>query len=95
LTAAESWRREFSTLRRQRLAQAHPLGDLPLRVLERSLGTNATWQTQQRELAQLSSAGKRVTVENSGYMIQLYRPEVVTQAIHEVVDLTRAHAEHN
>ena len=33
--AAESWRQEFTALRRQRLGDAHPLGDLPLIALER------------------------------------------------------------
>jgi pimeloyl-ACP methyl ester carboxylesterase len=95
LTAAESWRREFSILRQQRLARPHPLGDLPLRVLERTLGTNEIWQAQQRELARLSSTGKLVSVANSGHMINLYQPEAVTQAIREVVDLAQRRSAHN
>jgi pimeloyl-ACP methyl ester carboxylesterase len=87
--AAESWRQEFTALRRQRLAAAHPLGDLPLIVLERTQDPNATWHAQQTELAALSSAGKRVQAEASGHLIHLYRPEVVVQAIREVVTTAR------
>jgi len=58
--AAESWREEFSALRRQRLSVPHPLGSLPLRVLERAKDSNDTWHRQQVELAALSSAGKLI-----------------------------------
>jgi pimeloyl-ACP methyl ester carboxylesterase len=36
LVSAESWRQEFIALRRERLSQGHPLGDLPLIVLGRN-----------------------------------------------------------
>lgn len=47
LAAAESWRQEFSALRRQRVAGLYPLGALPVRVLEREKDPNATWHQQQ------------------------------------------------
>jgi pimeloyl-ACP methyl ester carboxylesterase len=84
LVAAESWRQEFTALRRQRLSKAHPLGDLPLIVLERSEGSDETHHAQQVQLAGLSSAGKLIKAEGSGHMIHLYRPELVAQAIKDV-----------
>ena len=45
--AAESWREEFTALRRQRLSADHPLGNLPLRVLERAKDTNEFRHAQQ------------------------------------------------
>lgn len=83
--AAESWRQEFTALRRQRLSSAHPLGDLPLIALERTKDSNETWHAQQTQLAALSSTGKLISAEKSGHMIHLYRPDLVVQAIREVV----------
>jgi len=85
VAAAESWREEFSALRRQRLSAGHPLGKLPLRVLERAQDTSEVWSHQQVELAALSSAGKLIRAEGSGHMIHLERPDLVAQAIREVI----------
>jgi pimeloyl-ACP methyl ester carboxylesterase len=82
--AAESWRQEFTALRRQRLGNAHPLGDLPLIALERSEGSDETWHTQQVQLAALSGVGKLIKAQPSGHMIHLYRPDLVVQAIQDV-----------
>jgi hypothetical protein len=72
-------------LRRQRTGERQPLGDLPLIALERSEGSDKTWHTQQAELAALSRAGKLVKAEGSGHMIHLYRPDLVAQAILDVI----------
>ena len=89
LITAESWRQEFIALRRERLRQAHPLGTLPLIVLGRK---QSDWPTRQRHLAELkalSRAGKLIVSEDSGHEIHLYRPELVVQAIREVVEAAR------
>jgi pimeloyl-ACP methyl ester carboxylesterase len=89
LVTAESWRQEFIALRRERLHQEHSLGSLPLIVLGRK---QTDWQTRQRHLAELkalSSAGKLIVAEDSGHEIHLYRPELVVQAIREVVTAAR------
>jgi pimeloyl-ACP methyl ester carboxylesterase len=87
--AAESWRQEFTALRRQRLNAAHPLGDVPLVALERGSDTDATWHAQQIELAGLSTAGKLIAVPGSGHMIHLYRPDAVSDAIQATVRAAR------
>jgi hypothetical protein len=79
------WRQEFAALRRQRLSADHPLGTLPLRVLERAKDSTKVWHNQQVELARLSSAGKLITAEGSGHLIHLERPDLVAQAIGEVI----------
>jgi pimeloyl-ACP methyl ester carboxylesterase len=87
---AESWRQEFIALRRERLSQKHPLGDLPLIVLGRN---QKDWETRWRhlnELKGLSKEGKLIVAENSGHEIHLYRPDLVIQAIREVVTAARA-----
>jgi pimeloyl-ACP methyl ester carboxylesterase len=76
---------EFTALRLQRLSAEHPLGALPLRVLERARDSTDVWHNQQVELARLSSAGKLIRAEGSGHMIHLERPDLVTQAIREVI----------
>lgn len=83
--AAGSWRQEFTTLRLQRTGQSHPLGDMPLIVIERGIGSNETWHLQQTQLAALSSTGKLVRAETSGHMIHLYQPDLVVQAIREIL----------
>ncbi|HET8547998.1 MAG TPA: alpha/beta hydrolase [Bryobacteraceae bacterium] len=85
LTAAESWRQEFTALRKQRLAQDHPLGDLPLVVLERSEGVDENWHAKQLQLARLSTAGRLIKADHSGHMIHLYRPDLVVEAIQHVI----------
>jgi pimeloyl-ACP methyl ester carboxylesterase len=89
IAAAESWRQEFTALRRQRLAAAHPLGNLPLVVLERGADVDATWHAQQAELAALSASSRLVHVAGSGHMIHMYKPDVVAEAIREVVTRAR------
>jgi pimeloyl-ACP methyl ester carboxylesterase len=85
LAAAESWREEFTALRRARLNEHHPLGSLPLRVVERARDSTDAWHNQQVELAGLSSAGKLVKAEGSGHMIHIERPDLVVQAIGKVI----------
>jgi pimeloyl-ACP methyl ester carboxylesterase len=84
-SAAESWRQEFTALRRQRLAESHPLGDLPLIAIERGKDGDEAWHAQQVQLAALSRRGQLLRAEGSGHMIHLYEPDVVTRAIREVI----------
>jgi pimeloyl-ACP methyl ester carboxylesterase len=89
LAVAESWRQEFIALRRQRLSTAHPLGSLPLTVLERSEGADESWHEKQLQLAALSSEGRLIKAEKSGHMIHLYRPDLVLEAIQGVIASSR------
>jgi pimeloyl-ACP methyl ester carboxylesterase len=86
-----------------RAAQITTLGDIPLIVLSHGkeqqmpgLPAEAThefeqiWQQMQSELAAQSSRGKRIVAEKSGHYIQLDQPELVIDAIREVVEAVRA-----
>jgi pimeloyl-ACP methyl ester carboxylesterase len=86
-----------------RAAQITTLGDLPLIVLRHGKtqhmpGLSAevnrefeqTWQQMQDELTAQSSRGKRIVAEKSGHYIQFDQPELVIDAIHEVVDAVRS-----
>ena len=79
------------------------LGDLPLAVLshdpdKRSADlppdlakpTNEAWEKMQEELSHLSTRGTQTIAKNSSHYIQLDRPDVVIDAVHKVVDQTRA-----
>jgi pimeloyl-ACP methyl ester carboxylesterase len=78
------------------------LGDLPMIVLAASefrirvpnpqLGAHMhnMWHELQRDLASLSSKSKFVAVENSGHFIQIDQPQVVTDAIRELVEQVRS-----
>jgi len=78
------------------------LGDMPLIVLSAgNLGSIPSlsdaenqhlleeMQAQQSELAALSSNSKHVIAEQSGHMIQLDQPDLVVEAIREMVDAVR------
>jgi pimeloyl-ACP methyl ester carboxylesterase len=89
MVTVESWRQEFIALRRERLSQKHPLGNLPLIVLGRK---QSDWETRRRHLAELkglSSAGKLIVADDSGHEIHLSRPDLVVRAIREVVTAAR------
>jgi pimeloyl-ACP methyl ester carboxylesterase len=56
---------------------------LPLSV---DRATNAAWEQMQEELSQLSVSGTRIVAKGSGHYIQDDRPDVVIQAVHEMVE---------
>lgn len=78
------------------------LGDLPLVALSHDPDKpqpdlpedlvkpiNDAWQQMQTELSHLSTRGTRVVAKNSGHYIQLDRPELVIEAVHDVVGQAR------
>jgi pimeloyl-ACP methyl ester carboxylesterase len=79
-------------------AKPRSLGDLPLIVLSRSRVVvppelanspeaqfDREWAQMQAELAGLSSRGKLVIAQKSGHQIELEQPELVSEAILEVI----------
>ncbi len=86
---AESWREEFVALRNRRLGTPHALGDLPLIVMRRGLRTNAVLNQREADLAELSSAGRLIIATNSDHDIHLYQPDLVAEAIRDVVSAAR------
>jgi len=87
--SAESWRQEFIALRALRLSTPHLLGDLPLIVLRRGQRTTDVLIQREAALVELSSNGKLVVAAESDHLIQLYQPDLVTQAIQDVVGQAR------
>jgi len=78
------------------------LGDIPLVVLSRDPNapqpdlpedlvkpTSDAWQQMQEELAHLSTRSTHVVTKNSGHYIQLDRPEVVIEAVRNLVEQAR------
>jgi pimeloyl-ACP methyl ester carboxylesterase len=78
------------------------LGDKPLIVLthgmkeaipfttpEEAERIEQTWKELQADLARRSSKGKQIIAEKSGHYIQFYQPELVIDAIRQVVEATR------
>ncbi len=91
-------------LAQARAARLITLGDMPLIVLSRGRGKmsagpgvsaedaerqNAVEAEMQAELAALSSRGKHIIAEESGHYIQVDQPELVVDAIREVVQTAR------
>jgi pimeloyl-ACP methyl ester carboxylesterase len=80
-------------------AETRSLGDMPLIVLSQDPDapqydlpedlvrpTNEAWQKMQNELARLSTRSRQVIAKNSGHYIQLDRPDLVLDAVREVVN---------
>jgi pimeloyl-ACP methyl ester carboxylesterase len=78
------------------------LGGLPLIVLSHGVAQpmpnvsaevntayEQIWQQMQRELAALSSNSQHIIVEGAGHDIQLERPQVVVQAIQQILERVR------
>jgi len=79
------------------------LGDIPLAVLshdpdkpsadlppEIAKPTNDAWEKMQEELAHLSTRGTQAIAKNSAHYIQIDRPELVIDAVRNVVEQARA-----
>ena len=107
LGAMEAEMSGFDASCAQSLSLGQNLGDLPLVVV--SSGDivkgmplaedvpldeiRATWGVLQTELAAQSSRGKRVVATGSGHYVQLEAPELVIEAVLEVLEAVRADAE--
>ncbi len=78
------------------------LGDIPLAVISHdpekpsadlppdlARPTNDAWEKMQEELAHLSTRGTQVIAKGSAHYIQIDRPQVVIDAVHNIVDQSR------
>ena len=64
------------------------LGSIPLTVLTRADGTGESWPVWaqlQDELAGLSANSEHLHAERAGHYIHLDEPDLVIQAIHDLV----------
>jgi pimeloyl-ACP methyl ester carboxylesterase len=73
---------------------AHPLGTIPLIVLSQDMSQRTDEHAKihirtQRAQAQYSENGRQIVVTGAGHHIQLERPEVVIDAIREVLTAAR------
>jgi pimeloyl-ACP methyl ester carboxylesterase len=100
-TAIEETAAEEESCAAMRSVQDHSLGDMPLIVVsasefadaavlnlsaEERAQAMAVWAELQAELVALSSSGKQVIAEGAEHFIHLDRPELVIDAIREVVE---------
>jgi pimeloyl-ACP methyl ester carboxylesterase len=85
---------ELASLRADHARAVHPLGDMALIVLTRGRAEEEGVEAQKHEeehrndhtaLAALSTRGKLVIAERSGHHVQLDQPELVAQAVTEVL----------
>jgi pimeloyl-ACP methyl ester carboxylesterase len=51
----------------------------------------ATHRELQSKLAQSSSFGKQIVAENSGHSVQLDQPELIIDAVRDMVEESRGH----
>jgi len=64
-----------------------PSADLPADIAK---PTNDAWEKMQEELAHLSTRGTQTVAKNSAHYIQIDRPDVVIDAVRNVVEQARA-----
>jgi pimeloyl-ACP methyl ester carboxylesterase len=95
------WGEEFTEIYAARRAHEYPLGDIPLVVLTR--GKREYPDTEegrqldedrkrlQADLLKLSRNSKQIIAQTSGHHIQLDDPELVIEAIRQVVDSAQNH----
>jgi hypothetical protein len=50
---------------------------------------NKAWEQMQEELSRLSTRGTQLIATRSGHYIQDDRPDIVIEAVHNIVDETR------
>ena len=91
---------ELLAMQRSNAGESYPLGDLPLIVLTRGVpddtGPDAkAFEAEHRqdhlEVSRLSRGGRLVVAERNGHHIQIEQPELVIQAIRDVVLSTARH----
>lgn len=82
---------ELALLREHRMKTKYPLGDMPLIVLTRGIpdendpALEAEHRRDHDTMAALSRKGKLIVAAHSGHHVQLDEPNLVIDAIHEVV----------
>ena len=92
----------FAVEENSRILREKPmqLNDKPLIVLTRSLKTqpddtekdlwaNENWKEMQKDLASRSTNSKHIIAEKAGHVIQRDEPELIVDAIRQVVEATR------
>jgi len=91
---------ELALIYAERKKTIHPLSDIPMIVLtagrSEDLGADSTLLREDHErcqvdLATLSTNSRRIVARNSGHHIQLDEPELVIDAIGQVLDAVREH----
>jgi pimeloyl-ACP methyl ester carboxylesterase len=75
----------FATLHEARATQEHPLGNLPVVVLTRGQGSRDALKAAHADLAAQSTHARHTVVPDSGHEIHLFRPDVVIDAVRDVI----------
>ncbi len=100
-SALLTWREEMANyaLSSRELRDVHhgPMLDIPIVVLSRGKrvwpdtpygdSMEAAWKELQDELSYLNGNSTHIIAENSGHLIHLDEPELVVDAIHDVLDI--------
>jgi pimeloyl-ACP methyl ester carboxylesterase len=90
--AAESGSGDYAMLSRLSAARkANPglLGNLPMIVLTRGLGSSPTQQAAHAEIARMSRIGRHMVVTDAYHEIHLSHPEAIVKAVNEVITQVR------
>ncbi|MCI0388677.1 MAG: alpha/beta hydrolase [Acidobacteria bacterium] len=90
VATAEIERARLAKLKKVRTAQPHPLGDRPIVVLTRGVGSDQAVRDVHARLAGLSTNSRHTVVADAGHEIHLFQPGAVIQAIRDVSEAFRS-----
>ena len=76
---------EVALMHDERSKSEYPLGEIPLIVLTRGKNASKTHQKLQADLIRLSRNSKQIIAQNSDHHIQIDEPQLVTEAIRQVL----------
>jgi pimeloyl-ACP methyl ester carboxylesterase len=86
----EAERAMLAELHAATMANPNVLGDRPVIVLTRGVGTSPEQQSVHKSIARLSTNSRHTVVPESGHEIHLFQPNAVIGAINDVVESVRA-----
>jgi pimeloyl-ACP methyl ester carboxylesterase len=90
VASAERERAELAKLKEISAAKPHPLGERPVVVLTRGVGSSPDLRDVHAALAGLSTNSRHTVVAGSGHEIHLFQPVAVVQAIRDVLEAVRS-----
>jgi pimeloyl-ACP methyl ester carboxylesterase len=86
VASAEGERAALARLHEINTVQEYPLGDRPLVVLTRGLGSSQGLKDAHAALARQSTNSRHTVVTGAGHEIHLFKPAAVVQAIQDVLE---------
>ena len=90
---AEGERTILAALRESRSKSSSPLGNLPLVVLTRGIGSSQELRDAHAGLARISTNSRHTVVTGAGHEVHLFEPNAVIEAVQDVITASKSKAQ--